>query len=187
MAPALFNDHSAAHYPNLDAGSAQIRLIVLERGTLNSPIHSTYRVVSLDDENLSYETLSYVWKDGAGTEPIWVEGKAASVTLSLFGALEQLRLVDSERTLWIDAICINQSDASEKTQQVDMMRRIYSQCKQCNIWLGPLGDTSLGDARLAVDTLAWTAGDMADRPAFLDNVSQRHQAAEALTTLLTRP
>lgn len=187
MAPALFNDHSAAHYPKLDAGSAQIRLIVLERGALNSPIHCTYRVVSLNDQNLSYETLSYVWKDGAGTEPIWVEGKAASVTLSLFGALEQLRLVDSERTLWIDAICINQSDASEKTQQVDMMRRIYSQCKQCNIWLGPLGEISLVDARLAIDTLAWVAGDMAHRPDFLDDVSRRRRAAEALTTLLTRP
>lgn len=115
MAPDLFDDRSAGHYPNLDPDSAQIRLIVLARGALESPIHCTYRVVSLDDQDLSYETLSYVWKDAAGTEPIWVGGEAASVTRSLFGALEQLRQVDCDRTLWIDAICINQGDSAEKT------------------------------------------------------------------------
>ncbi|KAL2291459.1 hypothetical protein FJTKL_12855 [Diaporthe vaccinii] len=183
----LFDDHSTVHYPKLDADSAQIRLIVLARGALDSPIHCTYRVVSLDDENLSYETLSYVWKNEAGTALIWVEGKAASVTQGLFGALEQLRLADCERTLWIDAICINQSDSVEKTQQVDMMCRIYSHCSHCNIWLGPLGETSLVDANLAIDTVSWIAGDMADTPAFLDDVSKRRRAAEAFATLLTRP
>ncbi|KAK7727193.1 hypothetical protein SLS63_007244 [Diaporthe eres] len=187
MDSELFDDHSTVHYPKLDADSAQIRLVVLARGAPNSPIHCTYRVVSLDDENLSYETLSYVWKDEAGTAPVCVEGKAASVTRGLFGALEQLRLVDCERTLWIDAICINQSDSVEKTQQVDMMCRIYSQCRRCNIWLGPLGETSLADANLAIDTVAWVAGDIADTPAFLDDVSQRRRAAEAFATLLTRP
>lgn len=186
MESDLFDDRSTVHYPKLDPDSAQIRLIVLERGALGSPVHCAYRVVSLDDEELSYETLSYVWKDEAGTEQIWVEGKAASVTRGLFGALEQLRLVDCERTLWIDAICINQSDAVEKTQQVDMMCRIYSQCKQCNIWLGPLGEISSVDAQLAIDTVAWVAGDTADTPAFLDD-SRRRRAAEALNALITRP
>lgn len=187
MAPVLFDDHTTVNYPKLDADAAQIRLMVLARGARDSPIHCTYQVVNLNDETISYETLSYVWNDEPGTEPIWVEGKAASVTRSLFGALGQLRLVDRERTLWIDAICINQSDAAEKTQQVDMMRRIYTQCRQCNIWLGPLGETSLADARLAIDTVAWIAGDVADRPPFLDDVPQRRRAAEALNTLLTRP
>lgn len=187
MAPDLFDDHSASHYPNLDADSAQIRLIVLARGAPESPIHCTYRVVSLDDEDLSYETLSYVWKDAAGTEPIWVDGKAASVTRSLFGALEQLRHVDGDSTLWIDAICINQGDSAEKTRQVDMMRRIYSQCRQCNIWLGPLGQTSLEDAKLAIDMVAWMAGENVGPPAFLHDASQRRRAADVLTVLLTRP
>lgn len=189
MKSDLFVDPSTAHYPKLDADAAQIRLIVLARGAPDSPINCIYRVVSLDDEGLSYDTLSYVWRDEneAGTKPILVESKAASVTRSLFGALQQLRLVDCERTLWIDAICINQNDPGEKTQQVDMMCRIYGQCRQCNIWLGPLGETSLVDASLAIDTVAWIAGDMTDPPAFLQDVSQRRRAAEALSTFLTRP
>lgn len=187
MESDLFDDRSTVHYPNLDTDSAQIRLVVLAPGALDSPIRCTYRVVSLDDENLSYETLSYVWKDEPGTAPIWVEGKAASVTRGLFGALEQLRLVDCERTLWIDAICINQGDSAEKTQQVDMMCRIYSQCRQCNIWLGQLGEISLADANLAIDTVAWIAGDKADTPAFLRDAPQRRRAANAFNALMTRP
>lgn len=187
MASNLFEDHSTIHYPQLDADSPQIRVIVLAPGALGSPIHCAYRVVNLSDEKLSYETLSYVWNDGVGREPILVDGKAASVTRNLYGALEQLRLVDCERTLWIDAICINQSDKAEKTQQVDMMCRIYSQCTQCNIWMGPLGNVSLLDATHAMDTIAWMAGDVTDTPAFLDDLSQRCRAAEALSQLLTKP
>lgn len=188
MSSVLFDDLSDIHYPKLDAKSAQIRLIVLARGALDSPIHCTYRVVNLDDENfLSYETVSYVWQDGTGTGPILVDGKTATVTWSLFGALEQLRFVDRERVLWVDAICINQSDDDEKTHQVDMMCRIYSQCRQCNIWMGQLGDISVQDATLAIDTLAWMAGDIANPPESLNDVSRRRRAAEALNALVTKP
>lgn len=133
MASILFDDHSDGHpnnhYPELNPKSAQIRLIVLARGELDSSIHCTYRVVDLDDEHSWYETFSYVWDDGDGTESISVDGKAASVGRSLFGALEQLRYVDRERTLWIDAICINQSCDNGKTHQVGMMCSIYTQCR----------------------------------------------------------
>lgn len=187
MASHLFDDHSTIHYPRLDADSPQIRVIVLAPGALGSPIHCAYRVVNLSDVDLLYETLSYVWNDGDGTGSILVDGKAASVTRSLYGALEQLRLADRERTLWIDAICINQNDKAEKTQQVDMMCRIYSQCTRCNIWMGPLGDTSLQDASHAMDTIAWMAGNSTDTPAFLNDLPQRRRAAKALSQLLTRP
>jgi hypothetical protein len=39
--------------------------------------------------------------------------------------------------LWIDAICINQKDMDEKSTQVSMMGRIYSQTQKVIIWLGP--------------------------------------------------
>ncbi|KAL1847691.1 hypothetical protein Daus18300_013858 [Diaporthe australafricana] len=191
MASILFDDQSDSqpdnHYPKLSPNSAQIRLIVLAPGELDSPIHCTYRVVDLDDEHTSYENLSYVWNDGAGTVSILVDGHAATVGRSLFGALEQLRQVDTERTMWIDAICINQSCNTEKTQQVGMMCNIYKQCTQCIIWMGPLGETSLQDATLAMDMVKWMAKRTADPPEFLHDASQRRRAAEALNTFTTRP
>jgi hypothetical protein len=38
--------------------------------------------------------------------------------------------------LWIDALCINQSDLKERAQQVQMMRLIYAQANRVVIWLG---------------------------------------------------
>lgn len=38
--------------------------------------------------------------------------------------------------IWIDAICIDQSDSTEKATQVPLMSEIYRQALQVNVWLG---------------------------------------------------
>jgi len=38
--------------------------------------------------------------------------------------------------MWIDAICINQNDISERNNQVRQMGAIYSQASQVVVWLG---------------------------------------------------
>jgi hypothetical protein len=43
----------------------------------------------------------------------------------------------SGHLLWIDALCINQDDVNERTQQVRMMGDVYSSAEQVIIWLGP--------------------------------------------------
>lgn len=40
------------------------------------------------------------------------------------------------RTLWIDSICINQTDLDERSQQVQMMSMIYTRSSNVCIWLG---------------------------------------------------
>ncbi|KAK5661799.1 hypothetical protein OQA88_9901 [Cercophora sp. LCS_1] len=54
-------------------------------------------------------------------------------------------LVDSQTTktqailpkhIWIDAICINQTDLAERSQQVSIMGDIYQQCVMTLVWLG---------------------------------------------------
>lgn len=44
--------------------------------------------------------------------------------------------------LWVDAVCINQRDVDERTQQVSMMRDIYASAEQVFIWLGEGDDES---------------------------------------------
>lgn len=39
-------------------------------------------------------------------------------------------------TIWIDAICINQKDEVEKTQQLQFMHRIYTLAHTTYVWLG---------------------------------------------------
>jgi hypothetical protein len=43
----------------------------------------------------------------------------------------------SKKWLWIDAICINQSDSAERSQQIFLMLEIYSQAPGVLVWLGP--------------------------------------------------
>jgi hypothetical protein len=56
-----------------------------------------------------------------------------------------LRSAESPRTIWVDAICINQNDYKERSPQVQMMLDVYSKAEVVNIWLGPSEEnTSLG-------------------------------------------
>lgn len=55
---------------------------------------------------------------------------------NLYHALRALRRHDVERILWVDAVCINQSDIDERTSQVQLMRQIYQYSTRAVIWLG---------------------------------------------------
>lgn len=69
-------------------------------------------------------------------------GAPFPVTKNLAVALRHLRLRDAPRTLWIDAICIDQKNIPEKSEQVAKMARIYSSSKRVVIWLGPASPDS---------------------------------------------
>jgi hypothetical protein len=51
--------------------------------------------------------------------------------------------------IWIDGVCINQSDDSEKSTQVLLMGKIYQRCRRLIIWLGATTATS----DLAIESL----------------------------------
>ena len=61
------------------------------------------------------------------------------VLSNLFAALKQLREPTSTRTLWINAICINQAGdewKAEKNTQIPISSRIYHQAASVIVWLG---------------------------------------------------
>ncbi|KAN0099553.1 HET domain containing protein [Hyaloscypha variabilis] len=134
-------------YRPLDPSKTEIRLIELFPRTTNT---STQREraprcnlihASLDDK-LDYVALSYTWGDPRDTEIITVGHSSVSVTRNLHSALEHLRYDKIFRVMWIDALCINQSDNEEKSWQVQLMREIYQRATFVSIWLGPADTTS---------------------------------------------
>jgi hypothetical protein len=127
-------DHKAL-YPTLDPESRQIRLFTLQPGTFGDPIQGFLSQVSLDDEP-DYEALSYVWGDPEVTLPISLSGNDFGVTTNLESALRHLRLENDSRRLWIDAICINQSDISERNHQVKNMKLVYQAASRVLTWQG---------------------------------------------------
>ena len=75
----------------------------------------------------SYVAISYTWGPPIPTATIIIDGKALVVRQSCYNALQTMRLngVGVDLPVWIDAVCINQSDTPEKNVQVDMMGTIY--------------------------------------------------------------
>jgi hypothetical protein len=46
--------------------------------------------------------------------------------------------------LWVDALCVNQDDRVEQSQQVAMMAAIYAKALRVLVWLGKDDETSTG-------------------------------------------
>jgi hypothetical protein len=116
----------------------------------------------------SYHALSYTWQlpdsdvPFADREPVTrnedsgvdiiLDGNVVSVTFNLWSALKQFQyllymgeeseMFPRETRLWVDAICINQLDFSERNTQVRQMRQIYQKARCVNAWLGPEASNS---------------------------------------------
>ncbi|TVY71440.1 Heterokaryon incompatibility protein 6 OR allele [Lachnellula suecica] len=103
-----------------------------------------------------YEALSYTWDSEQNPQHILVredDGSTAflPVTRNLAVALMHLRYSDKARVIWIDALCINQSDLAEKGPQVAQMGMAYRLAVRVVTWLGPEQD----DSTHALQTLTW--------------------------------
>ncbi|KAK8085434.1 hypothetical protein PG997_006705 [Apiospora hydei] len=118
-----------------DPATSDVRFLELLPGDFDEAMHCSLRTCSLKNHP-KYEALSYVWGDARVTKPVYVNGHLVQVTSNLTTALRYLRHHQRPRTLWVDAICINQADILEKGQQVPLMGLIYSQCSQTVAWLG---------------------------------------------------
>jgi hypothetical protein len=127
-------------------GPRSIRVLRLLPQQTDGQVRVELAEVSLDD-NVEYEALSYVWGEDSRNprEQILYEGKTLLVTENCMAALLQLRTTDV-RTLWVDAICIDQTSLSERSHQVQLMGEIYSRAQRVVVWLGegsPCSDAAL--------------------------------------------
>jgi hypothetical protein len=129
---------SAFKYEPLPAGDF-IRLLHLYPDEPGAPLIARLETVP-HDKAPSYEALSYLWGSDVLDSYLEIvtdgpEGRinlgAVPITKSLFHALSDLRQSpetgERPRTIWADAVCINQEDAEEKNTQVVRMGLIYKE------------------------------------------------------------
>jgi hypothetical protein len=90
----------------------------------------------------SYEALSYVWGSIGPVQSILIGDEHLDVTPNLYAALVRLRDASFPRIIWIDAICINQADDNEKSEQIQIMAEIYGKATRVLIWLGESANDS---------------------------------------------
>jgi hypothetical protein len=129
-------------YTSLDRSRNLVRLLHLNPASNEEEEMKCQFSVALLDDKPHYEALSYVWGNVNDTRQVEVEGSSSSITANLYTALKHLRLQDRERILWVDALCINQADLSERMHQVSRMSSIYGQASQVVVWLGEGWDGS---------------------------------------------
>jgi hypothetical protein len=121
-------------YSPLEESRHGFRLLQISPGRFQDRLECSIRQESW--QTSTYEALSYVWGDKSFIQPIRVNSKIFFVTAELCFALRHLRNEVSERTIWVDAICINQQDQQERSAQVQKMGFIYQHAKQVVVWLG---------------------------------------------------
>jgi len=136
---------------------SSIRLVELlpdEAQNMNTAIRCKIHHTTMnarDSGAVKYQALSYVWGDITGTRPIFCDedGKFILVTTNCEAALRHLRRSRQSRFLWIDAMCINQSEEPdvvlEKNQQLKMMGDIYARADNVLVWLGQLPSSISAD------------------------------------------
>ncbi|KAE9373140.1 HET-domain-containing protein [Stipitochalara longipes BDJ] len=123
-------------YSPLKSDEQEIRLITIEGADDSSAdIHCQIETVNLSSSPL-YDALSYVWGDAKIRVSITLNGLSVQVTTNLYQALKRLRARPGTSRIWIDALCIDQSSTDEKSSQIPLMGKIYSQAEKVLIWVG---------------------------------------------------
>lgn len=151
----LFNMRSYQYAP-LDRKSDTIRLLRLlpsevDKAEIRAGLLE-YDLRHSQQSRHSYEALSYVWGGMETTESVLIGDEELGITPNLHAALLRLRDATFPRMLWVDAVCINQSDIPEKEIQIQSMAKIYGYAKCTIVWLGEEADgsdTALEALRLA--------------------------------------
>ena len=144
-------DFEAYQYTHLKEELYEIRLLTLLPGTFSSDIRLCLDITPLTADHVpEFEAVSYTW--GSACDPVNIfvgkyGRKTLPVTQNLAEALEYFRYQDKPRTLWIDAICVDQQNLKERSQQVKRMVDVYSNAVRVVVWLGPESD----DSSLAMD------------------------------------
>lgn len=140
--------------PEYDSINCKIRIIRLQDARIlgsylrptsmsSSPEKSSSarKLVRSASSIKGYEALSWTWGAGPKDRAMRVldENNNASLFMiqdHLFQALLALRYDNRPRYLWIDGICIDQSNIPERNQQVAQMSEVYGGAKNVCIWLG---------------------------------------------------
>lgn len=119
----------------------EIRLLLLHSGRPDDKIECSLVVRHREHVFDEYYALSYTWGASEGHRTITVNGvPGVAVTDNLFAALRRVRDLVRTRTLWVDAVSINQNDSIERSAQVQRMCQVYSSADRVLVWLGDSDD-----------------------------------------------
>ncbi|TRX90875.1 hypothetical protein FHL15_008279 [Xylaria flabelliformis] len=134
-------------YETLPSDDA-FRIVEILPGLYDDLVTCRLHVTGITDAQMSYSALSYTWTLDEEDRPIWIanmpppkeliscNGFNVSIGKNLFQAIKRIRQPLTSQMIWADALCINQDDVQERTQQVRKMSSIYKNAFRLVVWLG---------------------------------------------------
>ncbi|KAF9885371.1 hypothetical protein FE257_012988 [Aspergillus nanangensis] len=123
-------------YSRLPDG-AFTRVIVLRPATtIGEELFCDIQFLDLNQQAYKYDALSYVWGSHDLLESLNCNGQTIRITAHVASALRRFRSQLVPRVLWIDALCINQRDTTEKARHVHLMSAIYQRARCALVYLG---------------------------------------------------
>lgn len=124
---------------SLQDAERQIRLLRLLPGKQDKTVRVEMTVHNRD-EAPDYFAISYMWGDSPRKKLLVLNGELMAVRENCYYALWQTRIHYSGLMIWIDSICIDQTNLKEKSHQVRMMTTVYQQARLVLVCLGPVVD-----------------------------------------------
>lgn len=123
-------------YTTLDSTEKQIKILHLHLSKHGSDeLGCFFSIGSFDNPNIIFEALSYVWASYDQDHVLRIGDAVVTFTNNIAHVLQQFRLSHAEHIMWVDAICIHQSDLAERSAQVALTGAIYHQADSGEIWL----------------------------------------------------
>jgi hypothetical protein len=125
------------YYP-LNSSRAEFRLIQLDATSKEDHIRCHLQVFSLAApaaDPPKWQALSYEWGKDPAQDDIEVDGRTFPVRPNLYRFLQQMAREKHASWMYIDAVCINQTDIAEREQQVALMHDIYRRAEEVILWI----------------------------------------------------
>ena len=121
----------------------EIRLLTILPGEAPQAICVELTTAARESSRNDYDAISYTWGKSQTGHEIFISGKAIQVRQNPWLLLQQLRRTNiTQRKIWIDAICIDQSSIEEKEAQVSSIGQTFRNAVSVLVWLN---QTSLHD------------------------------------------
>ncbi|KAJ4415948.1 hypothetical protein N0V82_007070 [Gnomoniopsis sp. IMI 355080] len=145
-------------YKPLEDAYTNLRILAVAPGNADDALQGSLQEQRLRTGQI-YKALSYVWGPPKFTESIYVDGRKLKITPNLASALRYFRSPSKWLWIWVDQVCINQTDPAERSKQVRTMHNIYKNAEEVLAWLGPDVDKHAAKAFSLIQALRAILGD----------------------------
>lgn len=132
-------------YRHVEVREREFRLLRVLPGTGDDPIDCSLSVHDIDAVPC-YEAILYRWGDNRISRDILLchEDQTGargtlqnfSIPLQVYDFLRTIRLENRSTVLFIDPVCIDQTNVPEKTSQIRLMSEVYKKAERVLAWLG---------------------------------------------------